>query len=137
MYPESPFTGDWVFNAERSDLSSTAPKKWLQQILITSDEVHVREEISGLDDSLRVVNVKAKFDGMDYAVTGSPVAEVIAYTLLDKYTVSGVAKKNGGVSLRETLTAAPDGKMLTLRYEVFAGQKTIAHGVAVFDRTDC
>ncbi len=136
MSQDSPFTGEWSFNAGRSELSSPAPKKWLQHILVTSDDVQVREEITSLDDSLRVVSVKAKFDGLDYAVTGSPVADVIAYTLLDKATVSGVARKNGGVSLRETLTAAPDGRTLTLQYEVFVGERKVAHGLAIFDRTN-
>jgi hypothetical protein len=111
--PDDPFTGEWTFNAERSDLSSPAPKKWLQQILATPDEVHVREEITNLDGSLRVVWVKAEFDGMDYPVTGSPVADVIAYTLLDDNNISGIAKKNDGFSLRETLSAAPSGETLT------------------------
>jgi hypothetical protein len=133
---DNPFTGEWTFNVERSDLSSPAPKKWHQQIFVTSNEVQVREDIIGIDGSLRVVSLDAKFDGTDYPVTGSPVADVIAHTFLDNNNVSGVAKKNNGVSLRETLTASSNGETLTLIYSVFVGSQKVALGVAVSDRAN-
>jgi len=133
---ENPFTGEWTFNAARSALSTPAPKRWRQRIVATGNEVHVREEIVGADGSLKVVSVEANIDGMDYPVIGSPVADVIAYTRLDVNNISGIAKKNDNVSLRETLTAAPEDETLTLTYGIFVGPNQVAHGVAVFNRTD-
>ena len=60
-------------------------------------------------------------DRRESPVSGSPVADVIAYPRLDNNNISrsAKAKKDNSVSLRETLAAAPDGETLTLTCGVF------------------
>jgi hypothetical protein len=95
----------------------------------------VRENIVGADGSETVVSLRAKFDGKEHPVEGSPAADTIAYTRLDLNTIGGTGQRNGIVSLTETLTVAPESGTLTVSYSVHAaGPKVVATGVVVFER---
>jgi hypothetical protein len=48
--------------------------------------------------------------------------------------IASTGKKAGAVTLVDTLTAAPDGQTLTLRYSVFDGTREIAKGTGIFER---
>ena len=111
-----PFTGTWIFSAERSRLSTPPPRSWAQQIDATSEEVRVREEIIRADGSQTAVTVQARFDGEEYPVSGSPAADTIAYIRASRNRIAGTGKKGGSVSLQETVVAAPEGGTLTLTY---------------------
>lgn len=128
------FTGAWRFNPQLSKLSTQPPRSWIQEILVNSIEVRVREIMVRADGSETLVSLTAKFDGKDYPVEGSPAADTIAYTRVDRNTISGTGKKNGVVSLTETVTVAPKQGNLTLSYSLHAGSKIVAQGIAVFER---
>jgi hypothetical protein len=106
---EDPFTGAWTCNSQRSTLSTPPPGRWTQRIDVTTDEVTLHEAIVSSDGAQSIVAVRARFDGQDDPVSGSPVADTIAYTRVNTHTISGTAKKNGNISIRETLTASPEG----------------------------
>jgi hypothetical protein len=132
-----PFTGVWRFNSQLSSLSTPStpsPRSWVQEILANSEEVHVREDIVKSDGSETVVSLQAKFDGKPYPVEGSAAADTIAYERVDRNTIYGTGKKNGLVSLTQTVTAAPENSTLTLSYSIYAGPKVVANGIAVFEK---
>jgi len=131
---EDPFTGAWRFNPQRSTLSTPPPQSWVQQIIATPDEVHVQETIVRSDGSQTVVEVMANFDGADYPVTGSPAADTIAYRRVSSNSISGTGRKNGVITLMETVTVAPESNTLTLSYSIHSGAHVTASGIAVFER---
>ena len=100
---DDPFSGSWRFNRERSQLNTPGPKQWFQEIRLIDGEVVVRERVVRSDGIEMVVSVRARFDERDYAVEGSPIADTIAYKRVDMNTISGVGKKNGFISIVETL----------------------------------
>jgi hypothetical protein len=59
----------------------------------------------------------------------------MAYTREDSHTISGIGKKNGSVSMRETVKVSPDGRLLTQNFTIYSGDKVLVTGVAVFART--
>lgn len=134
MSKSDPFTGTWVYRPEQS--KSTGPKlqRWVQWIDATSDDVSVREEVAVATRQLAHVTLQAKFDGKDYPVTGSSLADTIAYTRASRREIAGTGKKNGSVTLRETIVAGEDGDTLTLTYTIFSGEHEVMNGVAVFER---
>jgi hypothetical protein len=132
--PDDPFTGTWRFNPERSTLSTPPPQSWVQQIIATSDEVHVHEIIIRPDGSQTIVEVMASFDGSAYPVTGSPAADSIVYRRVSSNSISGTGKKNGAVTLMETVTVTPESRTLTLSYSIHSGAHVVAHGIAVFEK---
>jgi hypothetical protein len=127
-----PFHGTWRFNPQLSKMCTPAPHSWIQEIHASPDEVAVREEIIRPDGTEIVLRVQARFDGADYPVEGSPAVDTIAYTRTDRHAICGIGKKNGRVSLTETVLADPEQRTLTLIYNYLLGERTVAHGVAVF-----
>jgi hypothetical protein len=113
-------------------MCTPAPHSWIQEIHAGPDEVAVREEIVRSDGTEIVLRVQARFDGADYPVEGSPAVDTIAYTRTDRHAICGIGKKDGKVSLTETVLADPEALTLTLIYNYLLGERTIAHGVAVF-----
>lgn len=134
MSRKDAFTGTWVYRPERS--KSTGPKmdRWVQRIEATAEAVRVREEVVVATGQRAKVSLEAKFDGKDYPVTGSSLSDTIAYERLGPWEIAGTGKRNGSVTLRETIVAGEDGLTLTLTYKIYSGEREIMSGVAVFER---
>ena len=123
----------WKCNFAKSQFSTPPPLTWTQHITASPTHLTLREEIARSAATSAVVSVTAKFDGKNYPVHGSPVAEVISYTRNGSEIV-GTAHCAGAVCLRETLVVSTDGLTLTMRYSIFSADKEVASGIAVFDR---
>ncbi|HEY3835232.1 MAG TPA: hypothetical protein VGL72_01610 [Bryobacteraceae bacterium] len=132
--PADPFTGTWNFNTKRSRLSTPLPRKWVQLIVATPEELVVRESIVRFDGSKSEVSVSARFDGSDYPIYGFPLADFMAYTRTGDSTIVGTGRKNGVVVLSETVSLSPDGRFLSLVYSVQNAASPVSRGLAVFDR---
>jgi hypothetical protein len=75
-----------------------------------------------------------QFDGKDYprVVRGSAVANTIAITRVDAYTMAFTLKEDGKVTSQGTTTVSKDGKVLTVRTRR-AGSDGPG-GVEIYDR---
>ena len=129
-----PFTGTWKFNPLRSQLSTPLPQSWVQEIVVARDEIVVHENIVRFNGPRTVVRIWARFDGTDYPVNDSAVADFMAYTRVNSHSLSATGKKNGVVALTETLTVSDDGRTLTLIYSIQTGASQVARGIAVFEK---
>ena len=127
-----PFHGTWRFDPQLSQMCTPAPQSWIQEISAGPDQVAVREEIVRPDGTEIVLRVQARFDGADYPVEGSSAVDTIAYARTDRHAICGIGKKDGKVSLTETVLADPEKRTLTLIYNYLLGDRSVAHGVAVF-----
>ena len=127
-----PFHGRWRFNPELSNTCTPAPHSWIQEISAGPEEVTVREQIVRTNGTEIVLRVQARFDGTDYPVEGSAAVDTIAYIRADRNAIIGIGKKDGAVSLTETVLAHPDRRILTLAYNYLIGERIVAQGVAVF-----
>jgi hypothetical protein len=136
-----PFGGTWRFSPRLSNLSTPAPQSWIQEISAGLEDISVREQLEDIsvreqivrtDGTEIVLRVRARFDGADYPVDGSPAVDTIAYTRTNRNTISAIGKKNGTVSLTESVLADPHQRTLTLTYNYVIGERIVAHGVAVF-----
>lgn len=134
MKDADPFTGTWVFLPEKSKSTGPKPQRWIQYIEATAEDVRVREEVIVATGQRANVSLEAKFDGNDYPVIGSSLCETVAYTRPSPHKIVGIGKKNGSVTLRETIVASDDGLTLTLTYAVFGSGREIMSGVAVLHR---
>lgn len=79
-----------------------------------------------------MVEVDAVPDGNFYPVKGSPIADEISYQF-EKNVITGVGRKGGSLSFRETITLAEPRK---LRVELYLelGAKEIPLGTAHFEK---
>jgi hypothetical protein len=62
-------------------------------------------------------------------------AQRFAYTRVNRNSIRGTGKKNGAITLTETISVNPDGRILTLSYTIHNGAQEIARGIAVFEKT--
>jgi len=129
------FDGLWEFSPEASRLASPSPHEWTQHITIAGDDVRVIEDIVFADGKHATVTVKARLDGSDYPVDGSPVADAIAYTRINARCVTAAAKLRGRPTFEETAVVSDDGQTLTvtLSFVTQTGERTSS--VAVFRRS--
>lgn len=130
-----PFTGTWTFQPAKSKMNAPGVQHWVQHITVSGDVIRVHEDVISSAGKHADVHIEAKFDGKDYPVTGSSLADAIAYQRVDAHSIRGTGKKNGTVSLHETIVLTPDGASLTLVFSIFSGEKEVANGVAVFEKT--
>jgi hypothetical protein len=110
------------------------PRRWTETLDVGEETISVKEEIAGVDGRTLVVTVDGAFDGRDYHVNGSPLADVIAYTRPGPHRFDGVAKKDGRVVLTESVTVSEDGRTLTMGYVVRLPDGRDVTSVAVFKR---
>src|SRR4051794_39861009 len=111
-----PFTGFWTLVPEQSTLAGPIPRRWTETLQVSETSIQVREEIINADGRTAIVTVSASFDGRDYEIEGSPLADAIAYTRPDRYRIDGIAKNKGRVVLTESVTVSEDGRALTMGY---------------------
>jgi len=131
---DDPFTGFWTLMPEKSKLAGPVPRRWTEMLEVGENTIRVTEEIAGADGRTLTVTVEASFDGRDYTVNGSPLADVIAYTRPDRYRIEGVAKQDGRVVLTESIKASEDGRLLTMGYVMRLPDGRDMTSIAVFKR---
>jgi len=129
-----PFSGFWTLVPEESKLAGPLPRRWTETLDVGDETISVREEIAGADGRTLTVTVDASFDGRDYSVSGSPLADVIAYTRPGRRRIDGVAKKDGRVVLTESITVSEDGRALTMGYVMRLPDGRDVTSIAVFKR---
>jgi hypothetical protein len=129
-----PFNGFWTLVPEKSKLAGPMPRRWTEMLDVGADTISVKEEIAGADGRTLTVMVDASFDGRDYNVTGSPLADVIAYTRPGRFRIDGVAKKDGRVVLTESVTVSEDGRSLTMGFVTRLPDGRDVASIAVFKR---
>ena len=94
MDGRDPFTGTWRFCAEKSDAAGV--RSWVQWIEVVGEEIRVREEVESAAGAKANVLIEARFDGKDYPVTGSSLADAIAYTRVDRHNIAGSREEKRG-----------------------------------------
>jgi hypothetical protein len=106
------FTGTRRFNPQRSSLNFGAEER-VKEITASADEVEVHENILRQDDSQITLAIRARFDGRDYSVTGSPAVDTIAYTRVGTPSPE-LAWKTGRSPSQRRLTVSSETGLLTL-----------------------
>lgn len=106
----------------RDEAAAKTLRNRLSYMILSGRDIPSIWHISGL---------QAKFDGKDYAVRGSALADTIAYIREGELQISG-GKKAGATTLTETATVSGDGKMLTLIFRLQAVSPQAPDSVAVF-----
>lgn len=123
---KDPFSGLWRLNVEKSDTRLLVPQAI--RINASGKALRVSEEVENQNATRAMVTtINADFNGKDYPVIGSPLADAAACERLDAHTITITVKKQGDVVVKERLMVSRDGKTLTVSFANFTG-------VAVFDK---
>ncbi len=129
-----PFVGNWRLNLAKSRLPAPLPQKQDVSIQISDQIIRLQEDIVSDNGDKLTIKVHAKFDGQDYAIDGSPYADTVAYTRVDRNTIKGRGKKGRNVILDETAVVSSNGRTLTTTYSGIDASGRPGTYVAVFDK---
>jgi hypothetical protein len=132
--PQDPFTGTWTLNLAKSRLPPPVPRSLVSHIECDQKGVSIREEVVDAEGRPQTITCKVGFDGKDYAVVGSPVADAVSYQRVDARTIRGTSKKHGIALVHETVVVSADGKTMTATYTGVDAQGKAVVGTAVFER---
>jgi hypothetical protein len=126
--------GTWKLNDAKSNFSPGASKNNTVVYEAVGDKIKVT--VDGVDGSGSQTHNEwtGKFDGKDYAETGSPTADMRSYRKVNSRTLALREKKGGKIVTTGTITVARDGKSRTLVTDVIGANGKRSHNVAVYDK---
>ena len=130
-----PFTGYWTLDLESSRFAVPAPAECTQDIEASADGIRATERIVSAAGAVIEHSVDARFDGAEYAVTGSPFVETMTYTRHGLRRIDGVARKAGVVVFTETVVVSDDGETLAAMIAFRLPDGRTRESVAMFTRS--
>jgi hypothetical protein len=111
-----PHVGTWKLNLAKSkyDPPSSAPRSATMTFTAQDNGVKCVSDGVEADGKSYHAEFAPKYDGKDYAYTGSPSVDTISYTKIDGNTVDWVCKKGGKVVGSGRSVVSKDGKTRTV-----------------------
>ena len=131
---DSPQMGTWKLNEAKSHFSKGATKNNTVVYEAAGDDIKVT--VDGTDGSGAAVHSEwtGKFNGRDYAVTGSQTADMRSYRRINARALAFREKKGGKVVLTGTITVSRSGKSRTVATTGKDSKGKWTHNTAVFDK---
>ena len=130
-----PRTGTWQLNAAKSVYKpGPAPKTQTVRIEPSGQGEHVRSDAVNTNGTRVVMEYTAAFDGTDYPLKGSPVADTVSLKRIDARTTERIDKKGGQVMLVYKRVVSADGKTMTVTIDGVNAQGQQVSNVVVFER---
>ena len=130
-----PAIGTWVLNVEKSTFTpGPGPKSATRTYAQTADGIALTFSGVAADGSAMSGGSTFKYDGKDYAITGTPDYDTLTLKRVNATTVKSTQKKDGKVVGWTTRTVSAHGKVLTLSSKGKNAKGAAVHSVAVYDK---
>jgi hypothetical protein len=130
-----PRTGIWKLNVAKSTYKpGPAPKSQTVTIEPSGQGEHVRSDTLNTNGTRVVTDYIAAYDGNDYPLTGSPVANSVTLKRIDARTTERFDKKDGHVMLVYKRVVSPDGRTMTVNIDGVNAQGQQVSNVVVFEK---
>jgi hypothetical protein len=115
LWAADPLVGTWKLNLEKSKFGSRpAPKSstvtWTAQ---DGGIFHYTAKGVGPDGQPTLAEITCKFDGKEYKITGSPLADTVSFKRPDPQHIESIGKKDGKVVVTIKGSISKDGKTQT------------------------
>jgi hypothetical protein len=132
----NPLLGTWLL--DRAHSTFTPPPGPKGQMRNYEPAAGDGEKLTarGIDSDGRptMVQYTARYDGKDYAITGSAGGELISLARVDRYTTRSTEKRDGKAVIVSTRTVSKDGKRLTVTTKGMTAKGEVIDSVMVFER---
>ena len=110
-----PVIGTWKLDAAKSTFSPGPPPKSITAKFEAAGKgIKVTVDGVGADAQPTHTEYTADYDGKDYPLVGSPVADTVSLKRIDASTIERTGKINGQVTETATWKVSPDGRTLTM-----------------------
>src|SRR5436309_14518849 len=130
-----PRMGTWKLNVAKSKFSpGPAPQGLTLNVELSGQGEKVTAEFVNADGTRTTSQYTAKFDGKDYPLTGSQVADTVSLKRIDARTTDRTDKKGGKVAQTLRRVVAQDGKTMTGTAKGTNDQGQQVNNVVVFDK---
>jgi hypothetical protein len=130
-----PLIGDWQLNRDKSTFKpGPGPKGQLRSYRIKGDTEKLTAR--GVDSQGRptLVEYTARYDGKDYAITGSLGGNFISLKRLDPHTTQSTQKRDGKPVIITTRAVSTDGRTLTVTAKGTTAEGEIIDTTMMFDK---
>jgi hypothetical protein len=131
---DSPFTGTWKLNLEKSKVAAGDTTKSDVHHVVVKDESITDDQEWTDDKGTNQIKMDAKIDGKDYPVTGDPTTDMISYKHKGARTLVYTAKKAGKVVSTGSIDVSADGKTTTVKYKATTPEGKTETGTMVYDK---
>jgi len=112
--PVDPLLGTWTLVVAQSKYTpGPAPKALAIRFAAAGDGIKVTVDETGADGRVIHSEFSANYDGKEYPITGSPVADSVSLQRVSAQTTLRTDKKQGKVVGLFAWRISPDGKTLT------------------------
>jgi hypothetical protein len=130
-----PRIGTWKLNVAKSKYDpGPAPKSLTLKVEAAGQGEKATTEFVNADGSRTSTVYTANFDGKDYPITGSQLADMVSLKRIDAQTTDRTDKKGGKVVQTLRRVVAKDGKTMTVTTKGTNAQGKAINNVAVFEK---
>ena len=130
-----PAIGIWKLNVGESTFKIIpAPKSTIMKIEVWEDGLKIRVDTIDAQGNELHPEVAYKFDGKDYPMKGSPLADAISARRITERAVENTLKKDGQITLTLRAVISVDGTRITLTRTGKNAQGRMADDVLVYER---
>jgi len=127
--------GTWKLNVEKSKFSpGPAPKSLIAKFEPAGKGVMLTTEGVGADGKPTATEYTANYDGKDYPLKGSPVADTVSLRRIDALTTERTDKKAGKVVQTLKRVIAKDGKTFTVAVKGVSPKGDPVNNMLVFEK---
>jgi hypothetical protein len=132
---DDPFVGTWKLNLAKSNAEAAATfKSGVAKIEQRQGGLKTTADLVSADGMAIHTEFTAKYDGMDYPVTGDPYSDTIAIRQIDANHAYSLWKKGGTVVVTAQNVISTDGKTWTETILTRNAQGTPVTIIAVYDK---
>ena len=131
---ESPFSGTWRLNLEKSKMTPPHPKAEIVHVDADDNGIKVTDDVTDSQGQPIKVSYEAKFDSNDYPATGTPDFDSVSFQRVNSNTLKGKTKKAGKVVGDYTIVVSKDGKTTTVNYTETGPAGKPIKGSTVYDK---
>ena len=133
--PADPAVGTWKLNLEKSKFNpGPAFKSQTRTYAQTSDGLKLTFSGVAADGSAVSGESTFKYDGKDYAISGSPDYDTLTLKRVSSHTIKSTQKKDGKAVGTTTRTVSKDGMVMTLASKGKGASGATFNNTLVFDK---
>jgi len=131
---DSPFTGTWKLNLQKSKPGAGDPTKSdIHHIVVNNQDITDQADWSDGKENNHI-KVEAKIDGKDYPVTGDPGTDTLSYEQKGPRELTYTAKKSGKIVSRGTIEVSEDGRITTVNYTYTSPEGKDDTGTVIYEK---
>jgi hypothetical protein len=130
-----PMVGTWKLNLSKSTYTpGPAPKSAINRFEAWEDGIKATIDLVDGQGNKIHAEIAARFDGKDYPIKGSPIADAISLKRVNDRQTDVVWKKGGKVAMTGKSVISADGKTTTLTQTGTDPQGRAIKNVAIYDK---